>query len=68
MNMDSKDEMTSWRSEINYILEKLNHNKSVVEDYFVKIEENLGIEFNSLLAILQTKYKTLSQALRAKYE
>lgn len=68
MNMNSKDEMTSWRSEINYILEKLNHNKSVVEDYFVKIEENLGIEFNSLLAILQTKYKTLSQALRAKYE
>jgi hypothetical protein len=65
--MDSKDEMVSWRDEINYMVEKLKHNKNVVKEYFGKLEENLGMEFNSLLSILQSKYKALCGVLREKY-
>lgn len=67
LNMDSKDEMVSWRDEINYMVEKLKHNKNVVKEYFGKLEENLGMEFNSLLSILQSKYKALCGVLREKY-
>lgn len=56
------------QSDIDYLLQYLGHNKGVVDEYYLKLEENLSHEFNAVFQVLQRKYDSLRGAVKAKYE